>query len=254
MSDCATPDGSPPGSPVPGILQARTLEWVAISFSNAWKWKVKVKSLSRVRLFGTPWTAAYQAPPSIGFSRQEYWSGVPLPSPILEADRPKFGSWLNPVFPGGSDSKAFAYNVGDLGSIPGSGRFPGGGHGNPAQCSCLENPHGQRSLVGTVHGVTKSQTRVSDFTLLCSPWKPYYHWKWEEGFPGGAGGKESACPCWRCSSIPGWRRSPGVGNSNPLQDSCLEKNPWREEPGRLQSMQPQSWTWLSGWAHTAHKQ
>ena len=74
-------DGSPTGSPVPGILQARTLEWVAISFSNAWKWKVKVKSLSHVRLFATPWTAAYQAPPSMGFSRQEYWSGVPLPSP-----------------------------------------------------------------------------------------------------------------------------------------------------------------------------
>ena len=74
-------DGSPPGSPVPGILQARTLEWVAISFSNAWKWKVKVKSLSRVRLFMTPWTPAYQAPPPMGFSRQEYWSELPLPSP-----------------------------------------------------------------------------------------------------------------------------------------------------------------------------
>ena len=125
---CDPIDGSPPGSPIPGILQARTLEWVAISFSNAWKWKVKVKllsrvwllatpwtaayqapphgilqartldwvaipfynawkwkvkmkSLSRVRLLATPWTAAYQAPPSMGFSRQEYWSGVPLPSP-----------------------------------------------------------------------------------------------------------------------------------------------------------------------------
>ena len=77
--------GSPPGFPVPGILQARTLEWVAISFSNAWKWKVRVKSLSRVRLFVTPWTAAYQAPPSVGFSRQEYWSGVPLPSPINDS-------------------------------------------------------------------------------------------------------------------------------------------------------------------------
>ena len=75
-------DGSPPGSSVPGILQARTLEWVAISFSNAWKWKVKVKSLSRVLLLATPWTAAYQAPLSMGFSRQEYWSGVPLPSPV----------------------------------------------------------------------------------------------------------------------------------------------------------------------------
>ena len=72
--------GNPPGSPVPGILQARTLEWVAISFSNAWKGKVKVKSLSHVWLLATPWTAAYQAPPSMGFSRQEYWSGVPLSS------------------------------------------------------------------------------------------------------------------------------------------------------------------------------
>ena len=80
---CDPIDGSPPGSPVPGVLQARTLERVAISFSNAWKWKVKVKSLSRVRLFMIPWTAAYQAPPSMGFSRQEYWSRVPLPSPTL---------------------------------------------------------------------------------------------------------------------------------------------------------------------------
>ena len=77
---CDPRDSSPPGSPVPGILQARTLEWVAISFSNAWKGKVKMKSLSRVRPSATPWTAAFQAPPSMGFSRQEYWSGVPLPS------------------------------------------------------------------------------------------------------------------------------------------------------------------------------
>ena len=77
---CDPVDGSPPGFPVPGILQARTLDWVAISFSSELKWKVKVKSLSRVWLVATPWTAAYQAPPSMGFSRQEYWSGVPLPS------------------------------------------------------------------------------------------------------------------------------------------------------------------------------
>ena len=84
---CDPIDSGPPGSPIPGILQARTLEWVAISFSNAWKWKVKVKSLSRVWLFETPWTTAHQAPPSMGFSRQEYWSGVPLtsPSPSLAA-------------------------------------------------------------------------------------------------------------------------------------------------------------------------
>ena len=80
---CDPTDGSPSGSSVPGILQARTLEWVAISFSNAWKWKVKVKSLSRVRLCATPWTAAYQALLSMGFSRQEYWSGVPMPSPCI---------------------------------------------------------------------------------------------------------------------------------------------------------------------------
>ena len=78
---CDPIDVSPRGSPVPGILQARTLEWVAFSFSNAGKWKVRVKSLSRVRLLATPWTAAHQAPLSMGFSRQGYWSGVPLPSP-----------------------------------------------------------------------------------------------------------------------------------------------------------------------------
>ena len=87
---CDPIDSSPPGSPVPWILQARTLEWIAISFSNAWKWKMK--SLSRVWLLATPWTAAYQAvhPPSMGFSRQEYWSGMPLPSlefPIYEHGR-----------------------------------------------------------------------------------------------------------------------------------------------------------------------
>ena len=97
---CDPIDGSPPGSSVPGILQARTQEWVAISFSNAWKWKVKVKSLSRVWLFATPWTAAHQAPPSLGFSRQECWRcrcllllfviGVLLY--ILEYKQPEFGS------------------------------------------------------------------------------------------------------------------------------------------------------------------
>ena len=99
---CDPRDGSPPGSPIPGILQARTLEWVAISFSNAWKWKVKVKSLSRIRLFATPWTAAYQAPPSMGFSRQEYLSGLlcpplrDLPDPGIEPD-----SLMSPVLAGG---------------------------------------------------------------------------------------------------------------------------------------------------------
>ena len=77
---CDPIDSSPPGSPVPGILQARTLEWVAISSSNAWKWKVKVKSLSLVQPLATPWTAAHQAPPSMGLPRLEHWSGVPLSS------------------------------------------------------------------------------------------------------------------------------------------------------------------------------
>ena len=75
---CDPIDGSLPGSPVPGVFQARTMEWVATSFSDAWKWKVKVESLSIVWLFTTPGTAAHQAPLPMGFSRQEYWSGVPL--------------------------------------------------------------------------------------------------------------------------------------------------------------------------------
>ena len=97
---CDPTDGSPPGCPVPWILQARTLEWFAISFSNAWKWKVKMKSLSRVRLVATPWTAAYQAPPSMGFSRQKYWSGVPLPSPTPPSKCGQSQTW--PGYPAGS--------------------------------------------------------------------------------------------------------------------------------------------------------
>ena len=89
---CDHRDSSPPGAPVPGILQSRTLEWAAISFSNAWKWNMKVKSLSRVQLLATPWTAAYQAPPSMGFSRQEYWIGLPLPSPAVILEPPKIKS------------------------------------------------------------------------------------------------------------------------------------------------------------------
>ena len=81
---CDPIDGSQPGYPIPGILQARTLECVAISFSTAWKQKVKVKSLSRAQLLAIPWTAAHQDPQSMGFSRQEYWSGVPLPSPVTQ--------------------------------------------------------------------------------------------------------------------------------------------------------------------------
>ena len=82
LAQCNPRDSSPLGSPVPGILQTRTLERVAISFSNAWKWKAKAKPLSHVGLTATPGTAAYQASLSMGFSRQEYWSGLPLPSPM----------------------------------------------------------------------------------------------------------------------------------------------------------------------------
>ena len=107
------------GSPVPGILQARTLEWVAISFSNAWKWKVKVKSLSHVQLFTTPWTAVHQAPPFMGFSRQEYWSVVLLPSPMQLLYHITKGTWASmdfairgvpgPVPQGYQEVTAFAY-------------------------------------------------------------------------------------------------------------------------------------------------
>ena len=95
---CDPIDGSPPGSAVPGILQARTLEWVAISFSNARKWKVKVKSLSLAWLLATTWTAAYQDPPSMGFSRQEYWSGVPLPSPWKQPKCPSIDEWIKTLW------------------------------------------------------------------------------------------------------------------------------------------------------------
>ena len=105
--------GSPPGSSVPGILQARALEWVAISFSHAWKWKVKVKSLSRAQLLATPWTAAYQAPPSTGFSRQEYWSGLPLKNwcfwtvVLKTLESPLDCKEIQPVHPKGDQSWVF---------------------------------------------------------------------------------------------------------------------------------------------------
>ena len=147
-------DCSLPGFSIHGILQARTLKWVAISFSNAWKWKVKVKSLRCVRLLATPWTAAYQAPPSMGFSRQQYWSGVPLPSPttnldrVLKSLRQHFANKCpySQSYASGSDGKESACNAGDLGLIPQLRRSHVGEYGNPLQHSCLENPHGQRSL------------------------------------------------------------------------------------------------------------
>ena len=97
---CDPIDGSPPCSAVPGILQARTLEWVAIPFSNAWKWKVNVKSLSRVRLLATPWTAVYQAPLSMGFSRQDYWNRLPRSIKQWELTQRKpleYKTWHHPA-------------------------------------------------------------------------------------------------------------------------------------------------------------
>ena len=119
---CDPMDCSLPGFSVHGILQARTLEWVAISFSNVCKWKVKVKSLSRVWLLATPWTAAYQAPPSMGFSRQQYWSGVPLPSPILSlvcSNSCPLSWWCHPTI--SSSVAPFSFC---LQSFPASGSFP----------------------------------------------------------------------------------------------------------------------------------
>ena len=172
--------------PVPGILQARTLEWVAISFSNAWKWKVKMKSLSRAWPSATPWTAAFQAPPSMGFSRQEYWSGVPFPSPILwqlqlkKLD--KYSNWLGlyqrrrqwqpiPVLlPGKSHGQRSLVGCSPWGleeldtteqlHFHFSVSCIGEGNGNPLQCSCLENPRDRGAWWAAVYGVTQSQTRL----------------------------------------------------------------------------------------------
>ena len=167
---CDPIDGSPPGSAVPGILQARTLEWVAISFSNAWKWKVKVKLLSRVWLFTTPWTKAYRAPLSMGLSRQEYWSGVPLSSPkvfILIASLRRVSQVVLVV----KNSPANARDIRDAGLIyPGLGRSPEGRHGNLLKYSFLENPLNRRAWWATVHGVTKSWTWLSDWALTRGGW------------------------------------------------------------------------------------
>ena len=156
-------DCSLPGSSVHGIFQARILEWVAMSVSTAWKWKVM--SLCRVRLLATPWTAAYQGPPSMGFSRQEYWNGVPLPSPL-------------PWWVSGKES---ACNAGDLSSILGLGRSPGEENGNPFQYSCLENSIESRALWATVHRVAQSymwrKLLNSSILIWKSKKKPLYKLK-----------------------------------------------------------------------------
>ena len=148
---CHPRDGSPPGSPVPGILQVRTLEWVAISFSNAWKWKVKVKSFSCVRLLATPWTAAYQAPPPMGFSRQEYWSGVPLCNATVCK------------FPKGIDSDQPLVPI--TTNTPESGRLPGDENGRPLQCFCLENLLDRVAWWAIVYRVTKNWTWLKQLSM-----------------------------------------------------------------------------------------
>ena len=137
---------------------------------------MKVKSLSRVLLLATPRTVAHLAPPSMGFSRQEYWSGMPLPSPqqistehlisaldiLLSSEVTAMNKVLSCQelthisFPGGSDGKEPAYNVGDPGSVPGLGRSLREGNGNLLCYSCLENPMDRGTWQVTVHGVAKS--------------------------------------------------------------------------------------------------
>ena len=124
-----------------------------------------VKSLSRVRLFATPWTVAYQAPLSMGFSRQEYWSGLPFPLIYsIEFQRKVF--YMLTGSPGGSDGKESARSAGDLGLIPRSGRSPGEGNGYPLHYSDLENSVDRGAWRPTDHGVAKSRTRLSDFTYV----------------------------------------------------------------------------------------
>ena len=150
---CDPRDGSPPGSPVPGILQARTLVWVAISFPNAWKWKVKVKSLSRVWLLVTPWTAAYQP------TRLLHPWDFPGKSTRVGCHcllRYKVYMYLYMGFTDGKVVKNPPANARDMSLIPGSGRSPGVENGNPLLYSCLENSMDREAWWAAVCGVTKS--------------------------------------------------------------------------------------------------
>ena len=157
LTVCNPIDGSPRGSSVPGTLQARILEWVVISFSNAGKWKVKVKSLSHVLLLMTPWTIAYQAPPSMGFSRQEYWSGLPFPSPMRESEVaqscPTLCDPMDYSLPGSSIHGILQARVLEWVSIAFS------------ECSCLENPKDRGAWLVMVNRVTESWIRLKWETL-----------------------------------------------------------------------------------------
>ena len=187
---CNPIDGSPPGSPVPGILQARILEWVAISFSYAWKWKVKVKSLSRVWLLATPWTAAHQAPPSMDFPGKSTGVGchcclriwmLSIYKCVVVHSISQTGVTETAVFK--NMNCAVSYRIvpcfvgifhvalmvknppANADSIPRSGRSSGRGHGNPLQYSCLENPMDRGVWWAAVLGVTKSQTQLKRLSM-----------------------------------------------------------------------------------------
>ena len=223
MSDSVRPHRrQPTRNPIAGILQAKTLEWVAISFSSAWKWKVKGKSLSRVQLFMTPWTVAYQAPPSMGFSRQEYWSGVPLPSPysmctwrciLLHLDGMSWRYQRDPshLLYHLTCVSLLIFCFDDL-SIGVSGvlKSPtitvllsvspfmsisvclGEGNGTPLQYFCLENPMDGGAWWAAVHGVARvGNNRATSLSLFtCMHWRR----KWQPTpvfLPGESQGREA---------------------------------------------------------------
>ena len=173
---CDPINGSPPGSAIPGILQARTLEWVAISFSKVWKWKVKVKSLSCAQLLAIPWTGAFQAPPSMGFSRQEYWSGVPLPSlpfwhsktqtHVLNKESPfqlGRGKIENSLSAG---TECVATREGTTQEMIGNWRKHGVGAKSLQSCLTFFDPMDCRPPVSSVHGIL--QARILEWVAMSS--------------------------------------------------------------------------------------
>ena len=146
-------------------------------------------------------------------------------------------------FPGGSDSKESACNARDPGLIPGWGRSPGVGYDNPLQYSCLEKPMHRGSCQATVYGVTKSRTRLSNFTLTFPRSRHIgNHPVLLQGFPGGSVVKNPPASGGDAGLIPGWGRSPGEGNGHPLQYSCLgnprDRGAWRATVQKV----TKSWT------------
>ena len=157
---CDPIDCNPPGSPIPGILQARTLEWVAISFLQCMKMKSEREVTQSCPTLSDPMDCNPPGSSIHGIfqARVLEWGAIAF------SDQPGTILYCNRIyFPGGSHGKAAARNAGDLGSIPGSGRSPGEGNGNPLQHSCLENPMDGGAC--TVHGVGNSRIRLSYFTF-----------------------------------------------------------------------------------------